>query len=113
MPPAPPPAIKPLGQLNFPRPLTTVDVVAFAIREERLHVLLVRRGTEPGEPFPGRWALPGGFVDVAKDATLEACALRKLREKTGIASPYLEQLASFGSATRDPRGWSATHAYFV
>ena len=76
-------------------------------------MLLVRRGTEPGEPFPGRLALPGGFVDVAKDATLEACALRKLTEKTGVASPYLEQLASFGGAARDPRGWSATHAYFV
>lgn len=113
MPPAPPSSTKPLVNLSFPRPLTSVDVVAFAIREERLHVLLVRRGTDPGEPFPGRFALPGGFVDIARDATLEGCALRKLREKTGVASPYLEQLASFGSADRDPRGWSATHAYFV
>ena len=113
MPPTPHPSHKQLKYLTFPRPLTTVDVVAFALRDERLHVLLVRRGSEPDEPFPGRLALPGGFVDVDKDATLEACALRKLREKTGVASPYLEQLASFGGAARDPRGWSATHAYFV
>lgn len=102
-----------LESLNFERPLTTVDVVIFAIREERLQVLLVRRGTEAGEPFPDRWALPGGFVDVERDADLEACALRKLKEKTGVGSPYLEQLGSWGSAHRDPRGWSATHAYFA
>lgn len=101
------------GSLDFPRPLSTVDVVIFAIRGEVLHVLLVRRPAGPGEPFPEAWALPGGFVDTAKDRDLEACALRKLEEKTGVVSPYLEQLGSWGSATRDPRGWSATHAYFA
>jgi 8-oxo-dGTP diphosphatase len=100
-------------KLDFPRPLTTVDVVILAIREDALHVLLVQRGTGEGEPFPHLWALPGGFVDVDKDRDLAACAMRKLQEKTGIASPYLEQLGSWGSATRDPRGWSATHAYFA
>jgi ADP-ribose pyrophosphatase YjhB (NUDIX family) len=94
----------------FARPLTTVDVVIFTLRDERLQVLLVRRA-EP--PFAGRWALPGGFVDVERDADLEAAARRKLREKTGVRSPYLEQLGSFGDARRDPRGWSATHVYFA
>ncbi|MGJ5092534.1 NUDIX hydrolase [Bradyrhizobium oligotrophicum] len=101
------------GGLDFPRPLTTVDIVIFTIRLEALHVLLVRRGQGEGEPFPDALALPGGFVDVAKDADLEACARRKLAEKTGVVSPYLEQLGSWGSAHRDPRGWSATHAYFA
>ena len=101
------------GQLDFPRPLTTVDVVIFTIRSDTLHVLLVQRPTDEGEPYPGQWALPGGFVDVARDRDLEACAVRKLRDKTGVTSPYLEQLGSWGSAMRDPRGWSATHAYFA
>lgn len=101
------------GELDFPRPLTTVDIVIFAIREDRLHVLLLQRAVREGEPCPGAWALPGGFVDVAKDRDLAACAARKLKEKTGFTSPYLEQLGSWGSATRDPRGWSATHAYFA
>lgn len=98
---------------DFPRPLTTVDVVIFAIREDALRVLLVQRPEGENEPFPGLWALPGGFVDIERDRDLEACAGRKLREKTGMVSPYLEQLGSWGSAARDPRGWSATHAYFA
>jgi 8-oxo-dGTP diphosphatase len=99
--------------INFPRPFTTVDVVIFTVRDEALEVLLVQRPSDKGEPHPGTWALPGGFVNVDLDADLQACARRKLLEKTGVKSPYLEQLGSWGSAKRDPRGWSATHAYFA
>jgi 8-oxo-dGTP diphosphatase len=98
---------------DFPRPLTTVDVLIFTVIDDALKVLLVQRPNDGDEPFPGLWALPGGFVDIDRDADLEACARRKLREKTGVASPYLEQLGSWGGAARDPRGWSATHAYFA
>lgn len=98
---------------NYPRPLTTVDVVIFTALDEQLQVLLVKRPDGLKEPFPGRWALPGGFVDVDKDTSLETCARRKLKEKTGVDAPYLEQLGSWGSAERDPRGWSATHVYFA
>jgi 8-oxo-dGTP diphosphatase len=101
------------GSNDFPRPFTTVDLVIFTVIDEVLKVLLVQRPSDPGEPHPGAWALPGGFVDIDRDADLIACARRKLREKTGVASPYLEQLGSWGSAARDPRGWSATHAYFA
>jgi 8-oxo-dGTP diphosphatase len=97
----------------FERPLVTVDVVIFTVMAEQLCVLLVRRPEGEGEPFPARWALPGGFVDVDRDASLLACAGRKLRDKTGVAAPYLEQLGSWGDAKRDPRGWSSTHAYFA
>jgi 8-oxo-dGTP diphosphatase len=98
---------------SFALPYTTVDVVIFTLLDELLQVLLVQRPQGDDEPFPGRWALPGGFVDVDLDADLAACAARKLREKTGIVSPYLEQLGSWGSASRDPRGWSSTHVYFA
>lgn len=98
---------------DFPRPLTSVDMAIFSIRGGALHVLLVRRPADRDEPFPRRWALPGGFVDVDRDRDLEACAMRKLREKTGVSAPYLEQVGSWGSARRDPRGWSATHVYFA
>ncbi len=85
--------------LAFERPLASVDVVIFCIAEDALQVLLVQRGAGEGEPFPNSWALPGGFVDVARDKDLEACAVRKLKDKTGMTSPYLEQLGSWGSAT--------------
>jgi 8-oxo-dGTP diphosphatase len=97
----------------FERPLTTVDVVIFTVIDAGLSVLLVKRGADPGGPFPGSWALPGGFIDVDRDPDLESCARRKLEEKTGLASQYLEQLGSWGDAERDPRGWSATHVYFA
>lgn len=98
---------------GFDRPVTAVDLVIFTVLDDALQVLLVKRPAEPGEPFPGLWALPGGFVDVAQDTDLLACARRKLFEKTGVTSPYLEQLGSWGSAVRDPRGWSTTHVYFA
>jgi len=99
--------------LSFERPLTTVDIVIFTVLDEQLQVLLVQRPGGPEEPYPNAWALPGGFVDVDKDDSLLACAKRKLLDKTGVKSPYLEQLGSWGGKTRDPRGWSATHAYFA
>lgn len=95
------------------RPLCTVDVAIFTVLDESLHVLLVSRPEQAGEPFPGMWALPGGFVDVEQDDDLQCCALRKLRDKTGVKSPYLEQVGSWGGRKRDPRGWSATHVYFA
>lgn len=97
--------------LDFLRPLVSVDVVILTLREQQLQVLLVQRPNTPGEPFPDCWALPGGFVDIAQDQTLQDCALRKLREKTGVSSPYLEQVGSWGDNQRDPRGWSITHVY--
>jgi 8-oxo-dGTP diphosphatase len=97
----------------FPRPFTTVDVVIFTVIDDQLHVLLVKRPTGDSEPYPGMWALPGGYVDIERDKDLEACALHKLKEKTGVVSPYLEQLGSWGSVGRDPRGWTATHVYFA
>ena len=98
---------------KFPLPYTTVDVVIFTVLKDKLQVLLVQRSGDATDPFPGCWALPGGFVNVDHDADLLACARRKLLEKTGVVSPYLEQLGSWGSAQRDPRGWSATHVYFA
>src|SRR5262245_9847522 len=95
---------------RFPRPLVSAGASIFSVAEGELRVVLMKRG---GEPYRGEWALPGGFVDVARDADLEATARRKLEDKTGVAAPYLEQLGTFGSAARDPRGWTVTVAYFA
>lgn len=95
---------------DFDAPLMTVDMAIFSIIKNRLQVLLIQRANFPQK---GEWALPGGFIDLATDPTLLATAHRKLFEKTGISSPYLEQVATVGNATRDPRGWSVTALYFA
>jgi len=91
-------------------PLTSVDVVIFSLEQDELQVLVSKRNQHPQKDY---WALPGGFVDQKKDKTIEATAFRKLFEKTGIRSPYLEQVISVGNAKRDPRGWSVTIVYFA
>ncbi len=95
-------------QMPYPRPIATVDLVIVALTEAGLEVLLTRRDIEP---YAGEWALPGGWIHIDKDIDLEAAACRVLREKTGVETPYLEQLETFGSAGRDPRGWSISVSY--
>lgn len=95
---------------DYDVPLMTVDMAIFTIRKNKLHVLLVKRSQHPSM---GRWALPGGFIDLKKDHQLADTARRKLKEKTGVDTPYLEQVETFGSDQRDPRGWSVTVAYFA
>ncbi len=95
---------------DYDVPLTTVDIVIFAVHEEEVQVLLVER---PEHPERGKLALPGGFVKLGHDASIESTAFRKLMEKTGVKSPYLEQVTTIGNATRDPRGWSLTVLYFA
>ncbi|MBW4619950.1 MAG: NUDIX hydrolase [Cyanosarcina radialis HA8281-LM2] len=94
---------------EFPRPSITVDCVVFGLdREHKLKILLIQRNLEP---FKGEWALPGGFVRI--DETLEAAALRELREETGIETVFLEQLYTFGKLDRDPRERVITVAYYA
>ena len=63
------------------------------------------------EPVKGALALPGGYIRVQDDQGALDAATRTLREKTGIVSPYLEQLATFSGPGRDPRGWSVSIAH--
>jgi len=92
----------------FPAVLVTVDAALFTFHQEQLLVLLVKRSNHPDM---GKWGLPGGFIDPARDKTLEDTVNRKLLEKTGVAPPYLEQLHTIGNDSRDKRGWSVTACY--
>jgi 8-oxo-dGTP diphosphatase len=53
--------------------------VGTIIRDERNHVVLVRRAIEPGY---GRWVFPGGFVDRGEPVTV--AAIREAREEAGL-----------------------------
>jgi 8-oxo-dGTP diphosphatase len=101
----------------FPRPSVTVDIAAFSVIDAELRVLVVRRGEHP---FKGEWALPGGFVRVGdghrdQGEDLDAAAARELAEETALdpSDVYLEQLAAFGRAGRDPRMRIITVAYYA
>jgi len=93
---------------RYDSPLLSVDAVLFTYHEACLKVLLVQRSNHPEL---GKWGLPGGFVDLQQDKTLEDTVLRKVKDKTGIEPPYLEQLQCIGNVRRDRRGWSVTIAY--
>jgi 8-oxo-dGTP diphosphatase len=90
--------------------ICTVDVVLLAMKEQELVVALLKRDHDP---FAGAPSLPGGFVLSDQDADAQEAAERVLLAKTGIRSPYLEQLGTFAGAARDPRGWSVSIAYYA
>jgi len=85
----------------------TVDIVAFAVQQSQLEILLVKR---KHDPFKNFWALPGGFLD-EQDGSVEVAAARELLEETNVGNVYLEQLFTFGDKGRDPRGRVVTVSY--
>lgn len=126
---------------DYPRPSVTADVVVFGYDpKEGLSVLLIERGEEP---FKGKWAFPGGFMQM--DETSDMCAYRELQEETGLCiytedmgngdyidemmiegeaasdapivssrkSPFFEQIGCFSDVNRDPRGRVITIAYYA
>jgi len=102
-----PPGYRPEDHPAF---AVTVDLVALTVRDDDLHVLLVTRGEEP---YRGRLALPGGFVQIDED--LPDAAVRELAEETRVrrVSGHLEQLGTYGSPKRDPRMRVVSVAYLA
>lgn len=71
-------------------------------------ILLVER-RDP--PFPGKWALPGGFMEM--DENLEACARRELMEETSIKAGELIRYDTYDEPGRDPRGRTITQVFVM
>ncbi len=79
----------------------TVDVVVLSVSDGLLQAMLVRRDRPP---HSGRLALPGGFARA--DEGLDDAAARVLHDVAGISrhQAHLEQLRTYGTPDRDPRG---------
>jgi len=93
---------------EYPRPAVTTDCVIFGFDDGELKILLIERGIEP---YLGKWALPGGFIDMDENA--ESCARRKLVQETGLKNIYMEQLYTFSAVNRDPRYRVVSIAYYA
>ena len=93
---------------EYPRPALTVDCVVFGFDDGALKVLLIQRAQPP---FQGKWALPGGFVQMGED--LDHAARRELAEETGLHNVFLEQLYTYGAVRRDPRERVVSVAHYA
>ena len=93
---------------KYPHPAVTTDCVIFGFDGQSLKVLLVERGIEP---YKGRWAFPGGFLN--PDERAEEGARRELNEETGLEGAFIEQFHTYTEPNRDPRERVITIAYFA
>ncbi len=81
-------------------------VGALVIRAEA--VLLVKRGKAPSN---GKWAIPGGSVELGE--TLQQAAEREIFEETGIRIRAAEPLYTFDFIEHDNRGGIRFHYVIV
>lgn len=94
----------------YEAPTLTVDAVIFQLISGVLSVALLTRSHDP---FKGHWALPGGYN--AKGETTREALDRIVGEKAGISLSadlsYVEQLYTFDTVARDPRGHAVSVTY--
>lgn len=96
---------------QYRNPALTVDGVVLLngveeVPGDHYSVLLIERGNEP---FKGRYALPGGFVDYGED--IEEAIHREIAEETGLTGLPFRQFLTFGAPGRDPRGHTVSVVY--
>jgi len=86
------------------RPSITVDGVII----KNGKILLIKRRNEP---FKGRWALPGGFVEYGE--TVEKAVLREVKEETGMDAKIKKLVGVYSDPARDPRGHTISIVFLL
>jgi ADP-ribose pyrophosphatase YjhB (NUDIX family) len=88
-------------------PLHVTLAVVFQVRDGTLQALMWQRAREP---FAGRWALPGGYLEPGQ--TLEKSIRRQLAAKVDVRElSHLEQLETRSDPDRNPQEWELATAY--
>ena len=95
------------GNTFSPRTRTRQAAVALVLRERApgAEVLFIKRAEEPGDPWSGQMAFPGGHRDSA-DTGLKEAAMRETLEEVGLDlsdGDYLGALDHHWTAPRGPR----------
>ena len=103
---------------EYPHPAITADCVVFGYDGKELKVLLIKRGIEKEastNAYVGKWALPGGFLDVEGDKTIAHTAARELKEETGLKLSFKDfrEVGTFSDIKRDPRERVITVAHYA
>lgn len=103
---------KQFAGLTYPPVFVTADAIVI----QSGHVLMIKRRAEPGR---GLWAVPGGFLDVKNDRSMQEAAIRELKEETGIKVPVpvlngsIKRSRVFDAVNRSARGRTITHAFHI
>lgn len=74
----------------------SVDCITLGFKENRLHVLLIKRKFEP---LKGERSLMGGFI--REDEEISDTVNRVVCEYTGLFDVYMEQVGAYGELGRD------------
>lgn len=91
---------------NYPKPSVTTDCILIRKSGSKKEILLIKR---KHDPFMGKWAFPGGFVEIDED--LDEGVRRELEEETGLKNIELIQFKTYGKPGRDPRGRTISVVY--
>lgn len=91
---------------DYPRPMVTVDIFLLRFHQKKIETLLVKRDHPP---FEGKWALPGGFIEMQEK--MHKSAERELYEETGLREIKLIPILIKGDPDRDPRGRTISIVY--
>lgn len=84
----------------------TADAIIYRVsptEPHRTEVLLIKR---KNEPFKGKWALPGGYMEPHEIP--EQTVFREVFEETGIAGNGFVPFRGYAGPNRDPRGFTST-----